>query len=161
MCKSKRTSSGIFSRMQPPKYLHVFATLPNNLQLQIGGSTVITTAPNAPVDVKQGTALVVSDSIDVPFSAARNLVGPDVRLSWTGQYELESVIKGWGHVCNGVTINTGVVSSAPAIMDDLAFLAALEVSIDQYGTSMPSELQSSLRTFIGQEKQRHNISSDS
>ena len=99
---------------------------------------------------------VVTDSIDTPFSKIVS-TGMPLRHTYMGHMTEQQLM-----ATIGVPERLNVVVSKdqrnpPTIASELAFLVALDISIEQYGEAMPTELQHSLRSFITGEKSKRHI----
>lgn len=99
---------------------------------------------------------VVTDSIDPPFSKIL-LTGTPLRHTYMG-HVTEQQFLGILGVPEQIHVVMSEDQRIPITMSsDLAFLAALDIAIERHGEDMPTELKSSLHSFIAAEKSRRGI----
>lgn len=103
--------------------------------------------------------LVVTESIDPPITKVLADRGGGLKhLSYIGNNTSQVFLDSLGLTAPVHVVTSTDARIPPTIASPLAFLAALDLAVEQYGEAMPSELKTLLHSFIIAEKRNRGIS---
>lgn len=137
-------------------YLHGFLKTTLPLVVSINNVQIVATSIQQ-IGIPFVPKFVISDSIDPPLHYVKEHLGPYEHVVYLGHQSKEEFMRETG--VDGASSIFAPPSSPVSIQSDIAFLAALELSVEQFGMTMPEELKTPLCAFITAEKTRRGFTS--